>query len=189
MELLSSIVFSGHMIDLPDRKISRFRAEDEPEAAEKIGAALRTVKNAAGNHLIGIASGARGGDILFHERCRHLGIPTHMILPLPPDEFIDRSVTGTATGNWEARFRELWEGTDQERRSIVDKSGMDPFIACNNAILELANRHSPFHLIALWDGEKSDGQGGTIDLIQTAVRLGDQPTIISLERWHREEIN
>lgn len=186
---LSSIVFSGHMIDLPDRKVSRFEREDEPEASQKIEAALRKMQASAAPGLIGIASAARGGDIIFHERCRHLGIPTQVILPLSPEEFIERSVSGTVDPNWEIRFRNLWEATPKDKRSIVGKSDMDPFIACNNAIMEVANRHTPFHLIALWDGQGSDGQGGTIDLIQTAARLGDQPTIITLERWRRKEVS
>jgi len=41
------------------------------------GALTREKQNAEGK-LIGISGGAGGGDILFHEVCDELGIPTMM---------------------------------------------------------------------------------------------------------------
>jgi hypothetical protein len=54
----------------------------------------------------GIAGGASGGDILFHEICAELGIPTRLLLALPRDPFIEESVA-PAKGDWTKRFDRL----------------------------------------------------------------------------------
>ena len=71
-----SILFTGHMIDKPDRPTPRFPASKEAAAAIAIRAALRKVMVEAGSDpLVGIAAAACGGDILFHEACRELKVP------------------------------------------------------------------------------------------------------------------
>ena len=40
----------------------------------------------------GIAGGANGGDILFHEVCHELGIPTHLYLAMPSGLYVTKSV-------------------------------------------------------------------------------------------------
>jgi len=45
-----------------------------------------------GSVSFGIAGGACGSDILFHEVCESLGIPTQLFLALPKDKFHVESV-------------------------------------------------------------------------------------------------
>lgn len=61
------LLFSGHMIDAPDRKTPRFPADKESIAATKIGEALD--KLGAGPGDLALTQGACGGDLLFTEAC------------------------------------------------------------------------------------------------------------------------
>ena len=170
-----ALVFTGHMTDLPDRKEPRFPPALEGAARTAIGAELDRLKAIAG----GFASGARGGDILFHEECRRRGIATTIVLPFAPDEFAKASIEG-ADGDWLRRFRRLWDETPVERRLVLNLPvNDDAFAICNARLLELARRQGSIHLIALWDGKGGDGPGGTADLVNQAAGSGDHPRIIA----------
>jgi len=56
-------LFSGHMIDAPNRSTPRFPADKEPIAAAAIVAELDRL--GAGPDDLGICGGACGGDLLF----------------------------------------------------------------------------------------------------------------------------
>ncbi len=58
------------------------------------------------NHLIGIAGGASGGDILFHELCMEANIPSKIYLALSKEDYKKASVS-FAGKSWEASFEEL----------------------------------------------------------------------------------
>jgi len=60
-------LFSGHMIDAPDRPTPRFPAEKEGIAAQKIAEALG--QQGAGLDDLVLAQTAAGGDLLFLEAC------------------------------------------------------------------------------------------------------------------------
>ena len=170
-----ALVFTGHMTDLPDRKDPRFPPALESAARTAIGAELDRLKAIAG----GFASGARGGDILFHEECRRRGIATTIVLPFAPDEFAKASIEG-ADGDWLRRFRRLWDETPVERRLVLNLPvNDDAFAICNTRLLELARRQGSIHLIALWDGKGGDGPGGTGDMVNQAAGSGDRPHIIA----------
>ena len=49
------------------------------------------------------AGGASGGDILFHEVCAELSVPTTLWLALPPDRYVMESVA-PAGPDWVPRF-------------------------------------------------------------------------------------
>jgi hypothetical protein len=72
------LLFTGHMIDAPDRKTPRFpptRAA-EAEARRMICQSIAEEQKLEPGLLVGIAGGGCGGDILFHEVCQELGIET-----------------------------------------------------------------------------------------------------------------
>jgi hypothetical protein len=84
--MIHTLLFTGHMIDAPQRKVPRFPAAKEGGARQEIRNCLS--KEAPMNQqLMGIAGGASGGDILFHEVCEELSIPSQLYLALPVDEF------------------------------------------------------------------------------------------------------
>jgi hypothetical protein len=170
-----ALVFTGHMTDLPDREVPRFPPSLEDAARAAIGTELDRLKGVAG----GFASGARGGDILFHEECRRRGIATTIVLPFAPDAFEQASIAG-ADGDWLRRFRRLWDETPAKRRLVLNLPVTDDaFAICNTHLLDLARRQGTLHLIALWDGKGGDGPGGTADMVRQAAGGGDQPRIIA----------
>ena len=158
----TAIVFTGHMVDLPERATPRFPPAMEPLAAEAIRARLADFRG-GGAHLIGIASGARGGDILFHEACAALSIPTRLVLPFHPDKFLDASVRGVPDSDWEVRFEAIWRAKPDGARTVLDlDDALDPFGACNDAMLAMArDAAARVVLLALWDGAGAVKQGGT----------------------------
>ena len=176
---VSSALFTGHMIDLPDRQAPRFPAVLEHAAGRAIRAKIAHVQAQATGPLTGYASGARGGDILFHEACRSLGIATVMVLPFAPEIFALGSVAGIPGSDWVARFWALWNGTASEHRINLDLPDRDDaYGICNDEMLARAQRHGSFHLIALWNGQGGDGEGGAADLVAKARATGDNPDII-----------
>ena len=167
-------LFTGHRIDAPERPKPRFPASHAAHAAQAIAAAIPD------DAQIGLSSAANGGDILFLEACAARAIPCHIILPFPPEEFLRRSVATDAPGDWEARFRRLWSNTPSDRRNILTvPEGANPYAACNDALLVLADALGAPEVIALWDGQTGDGPGGTADLVAMARARGWPVTVIT----------
>ena len=65
-------LFSGHMVDAPDRPTPRFPAEKELIAAQRIAEALDHLS--AGPEDLAFTQGACGGDLLFTEACQQRGV-------------------------------------------------------------------------------------------------------------------
>jgi hypothetical protein len=175
------ILFTGHRIDAPDRRKPRFPHQKENQARDMILAAVSQVKETATGQLLGISGGASGGDILFHEICEELEIPTKMYLAIPKQKYIKASV---AEGGfkWVERFNRLFE---EKQPEILSASGELPrwqHARKNYSIWQRANMwmlHSAMAisnnnliLIALWNSETGDGAGGTEDMVQRAQDLG-----------------
>src|SRR5215208_3524988 len=87
------LLFTGHRIDPPGRKKARFPADKEDAARLAIKDAVEEeLARAGGGGVIGVAGGASGGDVLFHDVCAESGIPTTLHLALPRDEYVKESV-------------------------------------------------------------------------------------------------
>ncbi len=176
------IVFAGHRIDVPKRTRPRFPPESEAKAAEMIREAIAKEKELAGSQqLEGIAGGASGGDILFHELCADQGIPTRLMLALPTERFAAASVLD-AGPDWMERFRTLCKR--QEIKVLADSEKLPAWLAAdedysiwernNRWILHTALSRSDIDitLIVLWDGAGADGPGGTRDMVKLAASRG-----------------
>jgi tetratricopeptide (TPR) repeat protein len=192
------ILFTGHRIDEPGRKKPRFPATQEKVAREKIKQAIEEEMKLPGDIAFGIAGGASGGDILFHEVCAELGIPTKLYLAMPVDQYIEKSVQ-QAGANWVERFRQLHERLQPQTRVLSDvapapedeseylprwlrdKQGYTIWERNNLWMLHnaLVNGGRNLTLIALWDGDPGDGAGGTMDLVQKVKARGAKPIIIN----------
>jgi len=175
------ILFTGHRIDTPDRAKPRFPAAKENEAQKMIYDAVAREMANGDDRFIGIAGGASGGDILFHEVCEELKIPSQMYLVLPKNEYIKASVADAGT-QWVERFNRLFVKhepkilSESERlpRWLRAKPGYDIWQRSNlwmlhNALF-LARDH--LTLIALWNGATADGPGGTEDMVDRAKSRG-----------------
>ena len=179
------ILFTGHMIDKPDRKEPRFPASAESRARAAIEKEVRQLVEALPGPALGVAGGANGGDILFHEICASLKIPTRVLLTLPEGPFIAESVAGGGPG-WIGRFNSLMtshpgknevqvlSGSKDLPSWMRAPAGYDVWQRTNIWLLEeaLASGAPNLSLIALWDRKSGDGPGGTKDLVEQARKHG-----------------
>lgn len=91
-------IFTGHMIDAPDRPKPRFPAHLEPVVSAAIGRCIRE------NHLgFAYCSAACGADILFIEQMLAQGGEVNIVLPFQREDFIRTSVAFAGQG-WVERF-------------------------------------------------------------------------------------
>jgi hypothetical protein len=180
------VLFTGHMIDAPSRSAdnARFPATEQAEATARrmIEDAVREETQGGSGAALGIAGGASGGDILFHEVCMALHVPTLLYLALPATKF---QVTSVQRGGprWVDRFQKLCEQLDPRvmqptealPRWLADVSGYDVWQRSNlwmmfNAIATGARRLT---LVALHNPEqRPDGPGGTASQIAQARSWG-----------------
>jgi hypothetical protein len=165
-------LFSGHMVDRPDRPQPRFPPGKVAAAAKRIDDLLAT--QAAGPGDSALTQGAAGGDLLFAEACQARGVDLQLLLPLAEDAFIAASVLPCTDGIlWAQRYQAVCH---QLRRppAILPATGGNPFVRCNRWLLERALAHGAerLHFICLWDGADGDGEGGTADMIETVRRSG-----------------
>lgn len=175
------ILFTGHRIDAPDRPTPRFPAAKETEARAMILDAVRSIQSKTDERLLGISGGASGGDILFHEVCEELNIPSQMYLVLPKNEYIKASVADSGAG-WIERFNRLYgklkpkilSDADRLPRWLRAKKGYSVWQRSNLWMLHSALYLSQEHLtlIALWNGFAGDGPGGTEDMVERAMDRG-----------------
>ena len=182
--MLYTILFTGHMIDKEEREEPRFAAAKENGVKEAIRKQLLNETVLAKTAVRGIASGACGGDILFHELCMEYNIPTHIYLALPAAEFKKASVS-FAGKNWVERFDELLDklpvsiilsSTENNKENVWEQTN-DWMLA-----KALENGGQNMSLIALWDGEKGDGDGGTEHMIQIAKEKEARINIIDIKK-------
>ncbi|MBF4516991.1 hypothetical protein IRZ71_11575 [Flavobacterium sp. ANB] len=178
-----TILFAGHMIDKEDRKEPRFSASKEMLVRTEILKQLIKEKERETEVLIGIAGGACGGDILFHELCKEIGIKSEIYLAYPVEEFKKQSVS-FAGKTWEMRFDRLINKLPVhilplERSKITEN---DAWVAVNLWMLDCAfqTKEKKITLIALWDMKKGDGNGGTAHMIDIAKNKGARIDIVNI---------
>lgn len=174
-----AILFTGHMVDLPGRATPRFPQSAEPAAWHAIRGAVEELRLQAKGRVLGIASGARGGDLLFLEACRLLGIERRMVLPFPPEMFVETSVAGVPNSQWEARFWDNWSSLpDSEKEVLLPVKDERGYELCNRRMLALSRELAMSQrLIALWDGKSGDGPGGTAEFKQA---VGGEAVVIDM---------
>jgi Tetratricopeptide Repeats-Sensor len=180
------VLFTGHMVDKPDRPPDQMRfpptAKAESTARAMIERALRAELAQEGGVASGIAGGACGGDILFHEVCAELGIPTRLFLALPQLDFQVASVQRGGP-EWVERFRNLCERVptrvlqDFEAlpRWLTDKPDYDVWQRSNRWMMFNALGTGARHLtlVALYNRDREpDGPGGTAHLVRAAQAWG-----------------
>lgn len=171
-----ALLFTGHMIDAAGRKVERFPARAEARARAAIYDVVLGLRRDA---TVGIAAGASGGDLLFHEVCAELGIPTRLYLALPLAKFIEKSVA-PGGADWVRRFEALVErlGTANvhvmgDGDGLVEGPTENVWQRVTFWMVEEAVALAPERtLIALWDGKGGDGPGGTEHFVNAAPGYG-----------------
>ncbi|GEC53646.1 hypothetical protein ABIF38_000762 [Bradyrhizobium japonicum] len=180
------ILFTGHMLDAPGRPGNEARFPATPEAvAEARRLIMEAVKNElgeAGGVAVGIAGGACGGDILFHEVCETLNVPTRLFLALPEAQFQEESVNRGGL-EWVTRYQQLCQSippriladSSELPRWLREKKDYDIWKRNNLWMLfnALAEGARSLTLIALNNRDVDpDGAGGTAHLIGVAASKG-----------------
>lgn len=183
-----ALLFTGHMIDLPGRAEPRFPEHAEAAAWLAIRSAIEHARNRNKGRMVGIASGARGGDLLFHEACRLFGIERRMVLPFPPADFIETSVAGIPNGGWEKKFADNWDSLQPGEREILLKAkDSNGYALCNYRMIALAKELADaYEVVALWDGNAGDGPGGTAAHVETVRSMGGRVDLIDTKLLVRE---
>jgi hypothetical protein len=168
----SVVLFSGHMIDAPDRKTPRFPANKEPVAAAAIANTLAEIGVTQGD--LAICGGACGGDLLFAETCLARDMRLEIYIPFDEPTFLANSVD-FASGKWHDRY--LAAKSRATLHVMPDELG--PLLADENAyernnrwMLQSAARFGDKKIafISLWNGQGGDGPGGAHHLMEEARR-------------------
>lgn len=166
-------LFSGHMIDAPDRAEPRFPADKEEIAAKAIAEKLD--KLGAGQQDLALCGGACGGDILFAEKCLERGLRLEMRIPFAEPVFLKNSVN-FAGDRWRDRFYNIKNSPNVSLFVMPNELGPLPkganaYVRNNLWQLYTALSWGPENIrfICLWNKKGGDGPGGTrhmIDIVQ-----------------------
>jgi hypothetical protein len=161
------VMFTGHMIDRPDRKQARFPARLEGSVRRAIRDRLRRLRPAAG-----YASAACGGDILFLEALLEEEREFHVVLPFPPAGFLRASVDVVPGSDWPQRFHRVLEAAASVTSASDHASeGPSTFVYTNLILSGMAALHArrletELVGLAVWDGKPAAGPGGTASLVE-----------------------
>lgn len=162
------LLFSGHMVDAPDRASPRFPERLVERAAQRIDEVLQDLEVGADD--LALTQGACGGDLLFTEACQARGARVSWMQPFAEPDFIRASVVHCGE-HWRPRYlaaRGQLAGpilaAPQELgdppRGVGDGY---PYARCNLWLLNtaLAWGVDKVHFLCLWNGAGGDGPGGT----------------------------
>lgn len=161
------IIFTGHMIDDPNRPDPRFPAYLESAVRKEIDKALNDL-----DARIGYCSAACGSDIVFIEAMIERKAEVNVVLPFEMDDFIKTSVR-YAGERWETRFKNVLKLADTvnyvtEERFFGDEPlfyfGAQVFQGYGYIRAHLMGA-TPY-LLAVWDKKKLGFTGGTSDIVE-----------------------
>lgn len=172
------VLFSGHMIDRPDRPEPRFPPDKENMAGDAIKAMLDELQVGPGD--LAICGGACGGDLLFAEAALARGSRVELHLPFPEPTFMATSVTFAGPA-WRDRFVAVRDHERTELLVMPDRLGrelsrIDPYERNNSWMLytALAWGAKKVRFVALWDGKGGDDRGGTEHMFRTVQEHAGQ---------------
>jgi len=181
LQIPSVVAFTGHMIDHPDRKTSRFPPGLEEDVEKEI--VKRLEKLHAG---IGYSSAACGSDILFLECMQDRKAETNIILPFELEDFYATSIHFAGQG-WVERAKKVLKKSSQTLQATEGKYAGDDLlfeyanqIVMGKAILRSELLETETVLLAVWDGKKATGAGGTSEFIRTWESKNLQIEIIDI---------
>ena len=177
-----TVFFTGHMIDDPGRNPPRFPNSLTASVRAAIKSKLQQEQGRTDGTIVTVASGASGGDLLFHEVCQELGAEHRLYLPLTPDRFRNESVS-PAGREWEDRFDTLLKqcktyncmaASPDLPTWLSAKKGYTTWQRANLWLVHeaLALGADSITLLALWDGVKTEGLGGTSHTRMLAQQYG-----------------
>jgi class 3 adenylate cyclase len=159
------VVFTGHLIDAPDRPIERFAASSEHAVSELIRRYVAEVRA-----KVGFSSAACGADILFLEAMLELGGEINIVLPSDTDSFVQQSVLPGGNHRWVERFQRVMKAAKQVIHAS-QHTATEVYLAYANVLMfGLAKSRARgidgrVRALAVWDGLPGAG-GGTASAIE-----------------------
>jgi class 3 adenylate cyclase/tetratricopeptide (TPR) repeat protein len=195
----SVVVFSGHMIDHPQRG-SRdglpARFPPDPQLVREVGAAIKEELGKL-NATIGVCSAACGADLLFAEAMLERGAELHVVLPFERADFVGTSVDfglkGAEWTRWRASCEnvlaraELHFATEEQHLGddvLFDFGGV---FSQGLARLRAAQRGVVPQALVVCDPDAAKGRAGTADFVEQWTGYGLPSKTIDLRRI-REDI-
>ena len=152
--------------------------------------------------IVGRAGCASGGDILFHEVCDELDIPTMVLLAGPRADYVRESVQDGGP-EWVRRCDAILESRGDHRRELTPDL-QPPRWLRNVEIVSASGKKEPFNvwqhnnlwtlhtalalggdrvvLIALWNGAAGDGAGGTEHMVAEVKKRGGRAEVLDARR-------
>ena len=175
-------LFSGHMIDAPNRPEPRFPADKENIAAAAIAAKLDEL--GAGPEDLALCGGACGGDLLFAEATLARGLKLELRLAFDEPTFLQKSVS-FAPGNWTERFFKVKAHLNTVTLAMPEElgplpKGANPFARINLWQLYTALAWGPekVRFLCLWNRRGGDGPGGTEHMYETVQKYSGRVYVI-----------
>lgn len=171
------------MIDREDRESPRFPAFKEKEVIESMHIQLDEIIDSHPSFYVGIAGGAAGGDIIFHEILHKMGVSSEMYLACSNEEYKEKSVSYSGD-NWIKRFNQLTKTLPVHILDRVDNQSNNIWEQTNQWMFDDASKEgiSNFTLLALWDGKSGDGKGGTEHMIRIAKEMDAKVKIVDINQ-------
>lgn len=184
------LLFSGHMIDAPDRPEPRFPPDKEAIAARAITERLSPL--GAGPEDLGLSGGACGGDLLFAEAALKLGLRLEIRIPFPEPTFLQKSVT-FAGDEWRDRFYAVRNNPLTRLLVMPDELGptpenVNPYERNNLWQLYTALAWGPdkVNFFCLWDRKGGDGPGGTKHMYEAVRKRSGHAYVLDTTKLFRE---
>lgn len=177
-------LFSGHMIDKPDRPQPRFPAAKREAAAAAIAAKLDELGAGAGD--LAFCSGACGGDLLFAKACLDRGLGLRVRIPFEEPTFL-RSSVSFAGEFWVDLYYRVKNHPEPQSKVLVMPevlgplpAGVDPFARNNLWQLYTALAWGPdkVNFLCLWNRKEGDGPGGTKHMYDSVTQHAGRAFVI-----------
>lgn len=187
-ELQRILMFVGLRVDAEGgapggrgREVPGFPPASVADARQAIERAIDAEIKLDGRIVIGIAAGANGGDLLFHEICRDRGIPTRLCLALRKPQYVGQYVA-PAGRDWVEKFSTVHRHLrDLESRGGVPTRGPLRSIREFTDSSELPRwlKGKPFYNVG-----RRNNQWMLQHAIVTANEIGENAEITLLALWN-----
>lgn len=138
-----------------------------PETVPLVAEALRKVLDQVTEPVVGVSCLARGADQLFARAV--LDADGELEVVLPANDYRDRKVKPDNV----TEFDELIGKASRVITMPFEQSNRDAYMAASERVLATVDA-----LVAVWDGQPSDGRGGTGDVVDVARERGLPVTVV-----------
>ena len=129
---------AGNRIDRPARKVARFPTSQVPLVRARLALLLDTLAPVAV-----VSAPAAGADLIVLTEAQRLGVPVHILLPIPEEEFVAASVADSGP-EWVTMFADVIDAARADPSSSIEALDMRGvpqwYVAANGVLLDLARR-------------------------------------------------